>query len=391
MNFTRVVVAGAFLTALPVWGVYAPIPEQEQGKEWTVTLRAGITHDSNIFGAQSGAISSMVYEFSPKIAFNASLSDKTFASAYYALTLDTFDNRPGDKTLDSHELFARLDQTFSPVTSLHVSDNYSIVRNPESLLAGITLNTDQSYDRNEFDARFETNFAPQLGTMAKFQSVNYVYDNATLSNSLDHTENLFGLSVNYDVVPEMKVVAEGRHSDILYSSSGGNKDKHSDFLIGGIDYAVAKKTTVIARLGYEWRHRDGAQSTTAPYAEFSAKYDYAENSFFSAGYVHTFEETSNVVLYNDTKVNRFFVNVQHAISPLVVASGSADYEPSQLQGRSPFPNRDETTTRFGLALSYLPGKNWRFTATYDYDNIESDDPTRGQNRERAGVSGSYVF
>ena len=97
------------------------------------------------------------------------------------------------------------------------------------------------------------------------------------------------------------------------------------------------------------------------------------------------------MLYDDTKVNRFFCNVQHALSPLVVASGSVTYEPSVLQGRRGLPNVDETTTRFGLALSYLPGKNWRFTASYDYDNVDSDDPARGQNRERVGVNGSYAF
>jgi len=391
MNFTRVVLVGGLLTALPVWGVYAPIPEEEQGKEWTITVRAGVFHDSNIFGAQNGAISSMVYEFAPKVAFNASLTDQTFASAYYSLVIDHFDNRPGDKTLDSHDLFARLDHSFSQVTSLHLSDSYVIARNPESLLAGITVNTEQSYKRNEFDARFETNLAPQFGTMAKFQSVNYNYDNANLGSSLDHTENLYGISGTYTVVPELRAVGEARHQDILYRTGGSTKDKHSNFVIGGVKYAEAKKLTATARLGYEWRHRDGEQSSSTPYVETSLKYDYAEHSFLSAGYVYTFEETSNVLLYNDTKVNRFFANVQHSLSAFIVASGSVTYEPSVLQGRRGRPNVDETTTRFGLALSYLPNKNWRFTANYDYDNIESDDPSRGQNRERAGLSGTYTF
>ena len=391
INITRVVLIGGLLTALPAWGVYAPIPEQEQGKEWTVTLRAGIFHDSNIFGAQNGAISSMVYEVAPKVAFNASLTDQTFASAYYALVVDHFDNRPGDKTLASHDLFARVDQTFSPVTSLHVSDSYVIARNPESLLAGVTLNTDQSYKRNEFDARFETNLAPQFGTMPKFQSVNYNYDDANLSTSLDHTENLFGLSVGYTLLPELRALAEARHQDILYRTGGGNKDKHSNFVIAGADYVVAQRLTATARLGYEWRHREGEQSTDAPYVEGSLKYEYAQRSFISAGYVYTLEETSNVALYTDTKVNRFFANVQHALSAFIVASGSITYEPSELQGRRGLPDADETTTRFGLALTYIPTKNWRFSATYDYDNVESDDPARGQNRARTGVNGTFTF
>jgi len=41
--------------------IYAPIPEQEQGKALTYRLGASAYHDSNIFGAPSGAIDSMVY------------------------------------------------------------------------------------------------------------------------------------------------------------------------------------------------------------------------------------------------------------------------------------------------------------------------------------------
>lgn len=391
MKFARLLLLGGLLASVPAWAVYAPIPEQEQGKEWVVTLRAGIMHDSNIFGSQSGEIDSMVYELAPKIAFNSSLSDQTFLTASYELIYDYFDNRPGDKSLDSHELAAAFDHSFSPVTTLHIADYYSIVRNPESLLSGITLNTDQSYNRNVFDARFATNIAPQFGLAVKFQSVDYAYDDTLLAIQLDHMENLYGLVLGYDVGPDLKAVAEIRHTDILYENFGSGKNKHSDFLIGGVDYTVAKRITASGRLGYEWRQRDGDGDVQTPYVQLSLRHDYAEQSFVSAGYVYTFEENSDIARYSDTKVNRFFLMVQHALSPLFVASGSFNYEPSQLQGRLGFPNADETTSRLGLALSYLPTKNWRFTASFDYDDINSDDPSRGQNRERAGLSAAFTF
>jgi len=40
-----------------------------------------------------------------------------------------------------------------------------------------------------------------------------------------------------------------------------------------------------------------------------------------------------VTAYTDEQVNRFFVNVQHAITSLIAVSGSLDYEPSRLNGR----------------------------------------------------------
>ncbi len=85
------------------------------------------------------------------------------------------------------------------------------------------------------------------------------------------------------------------------------------------------------------------------------------------------------------------MNVQHPLSSRIVASGSLTYEPSQLQGRRGQADLDETTTRFGAALTYLAAKNWSVAASYDYDNVDSDDIARGQVRHRVGVSATYAF
>lgn len=401
MRFARVFFVGGLLAAVPLRAVYAPLPEQDQEKDWTVTLRTGVSHDSNIFGAPEptsaspagtpGPISSLVYEAAPTIAFNGSLSDRTFAALGYTATVDHFVDRPGDKTLDSHDLLVRLAHAFSPAANIDVSDQYQIVKNPESLLAGLPVNTDQSFKRNEANARLLTSPRPKLGATLKARSVLVRYDNAVLGRSLDRIENLFGGAASYDLLPELKWVGEYRHEDIYYRKAGELKNKRSDFLIGGADYAIAKKFALTGRLGGEWRQRAAEQNASAPYAEFSAKYDYAPRSFLAAGYVYAFEETSNVALYNDTQVSRVFVNVQHAVSGLVFASASATYEPSQLQGRRGVKDIDETTTRLGVALTWLPTKHWAVSGSFDYDNVRSDDPNRGQRRERFGLGAAYTF
>jgi len=85
-------------------------------------------------------------------------------------------------------------------------------------------------------------------------------------------------------------------------------------------------------------------------------------------------------------------NVQHRISGSLTASGSITYESSILQGRpGVHVDADETTTRFGLGLSWLPTPNWTVSATYDYDRVNSEDANRDQSRDRLGVSGRYSF
>ncbi|HWA86632.1 MAG TPA: hypothetical protein VG710_10445 [Opitutus sp.] len=397
MNHARLILAAGFLAAVPLRAVYAPLPDLDQGKDWTVTVRAGVSHDSNIFGARESTvpglapISSTVYEVAPRFAFSGSLNDQTFAEFNYTLTVDHFTDRPGDKTLDSHAVVARIAHAFSADTDIDLSDQFQVSKNPESLLAGVTANTDQSYKLNEFDGRFHTSLAPKIGGAAKVRSILFRYDNGNLARSLDRVEMLYGLEGTYDLLPELKAVAEYRHEDVYYDTQGEMKNKRSDFAMAGFDYAVAKKTSLSGRLGGEWRTRSGQPDTDGPYAEFSAKYDYARNSFLTAGYVHEFEETSNVDLYNDTRVNRFFVNLQHALSALIIASGSVTFEPSVLQGRRGNPDRDETTTRLGLALSWVPTKHASISASYDHDLVNSDDPSRGQKRDRYGLFGAYAF
>ncbi len=392
MKLLRLSLIFGFIAGLPAWAVYAPVPEQDQGKAWTVDLMAGVSRDSNIFGAASGEISSTVFTAAPKISFNASLANQTFVSASYLLTLDHFVSRPGKKNLDSHALTARLAHAFTQSTTIDVSDNFTINKNPQSLLPGLgVVNSDQSFKNNEIDSSFTTSLTEKAGLTLKAQSVLFLYDNAKLGTSLDRTENLFGVSGDYAVLPELKGVGELRYQTIDYRDSGGNKDKTSEFFLAGADYTIAKKLTATGRVGFEHRHRDAERSETAPYTELTAKYDYAQGSYLTAGYVYTLEESSNVDLYTDTQVNRFFVNVQHSITALIAASGSLDWEPSQLKGRIGLPNVNETTTRFGLALSYLPTKNWTVSVSYDYDKTSSGDPTRELTRNRQGLNAKYSF
>jgi hypothetical protein len=100
--------------------------------------------------------------------------------------------------------------------------------------------------------------------------------------------------------------------------------------------------------------------------------------------VHTLEEASNVAQFTDTEVNRFFVNLQHAVSALIVASTSLTYEPSTLLGRPGQVDVDDKTTRFGMALSYLPTQHWTVSATFDNDRVKSDD-SRELKRTRASA------
>ncbi len=383
-------VIGLFLPAW-AWAVYAPIPEQEQGKAFTVAVDAGVTHDSNIFGSATNTVSSMVYEVAPKLDFNASVTKQTFLAAAYQIRFDYFDNRPTDKSLVSHDATARLAHAFSEITTIDLNEEFQVEKNPQSLLSGVPLNTDQSYNRNQFDARYASALDQKTGFVIKYRNLYYNYDDPGLSQSLDRMEHLAGLEWNNKLRADLTVLGEYRYQVINYAHIGDLKDKRSNFLLAGADYASGKQTTLTGRVGFEDRRREGEPGTTAPYVELTGKYLYTQDSFVTGGYTYSLEETDNPTLFTDTRMNRFFINVQHAMTAMIVGSASITYQPSVLLGRTGVANVDETTTRLGLALTYVASKNFTVSATFDYDKVNSDRPERRQDRTRFGLNGRLYF
>jgi hypothetical protein len=392
MRLSRVFTTGATLAACAVArAVYAPIPDQQQGKDFSATIESGISYNTNIFGAAAAPIASTVFEVSPKITVNTSLTDSTFVSADFQPTLDYFTNRPGEKTLYSQEVDARLAHSFSKTSIFDVSDAFSYDQNPEALLNGTSVNTDQTLESNEFNAHYSFSPTKKLGLVAKARSVYFDYTDALLGTQLNRFENLYGLEGDYSLLPDLKGAFEYRHLDVDYSNNPSTNNKHSDFLMAGLDYNPDRKTTLSFRVGGEHRVREGLSDETTPYAELTAKYDYAKDSYVSIGYTYSLQETSAPQTYSDEKTNRMFINIQHAVSALVVASASLTYAPSQLIGRPGVPDIEEDTTAAGAALTYIPTKNWTVSLTYDYDFVDSQVASRGLNRSRYGLTATVVF
>ena len=376
----------------PLGAVYAPIPEEELGKALVVKLGSGIFHDTNIFGAPQNEQDSMVYRLAPSISYNASLTDQTFLSASYDVNMDYVADRPDNTTLWTHVLSARLAHSFNPDSILDITEKFSIIESPESLLPGLPLNTDQSYNHNQFDASYTNKLGERFGYELKARSQIFAYKVDSLATQLDRDEFLLGISVIHDVSEITKVLGEYRFQDVAYAQAGQFKDKQSNFFLGGIDYAPSETFSLSLRGGLEQRNRSGAPDDTAPRTEFTARYEYGERSYLAAGYISALEEISNVQQYTDIQVHRFFVNLQHALSAQTTGSLFYNVEPSQLLGRPGFSaDGDEVTQRLGTALSWQPRRGWLVSGSIDVDVTDSDDPFRDLDRTRVGVDVRYSF
>jgi hypothetical protein len=379
------------MAPLSLWAVYAPVPEFEQGKAWSVAAHSGFSHDSNLFGSADSEVSSFVETFGVRLAFNASLDARSFLSAAYSPSVDHYESRPGRRTLDSHQFSLRLARTFSPGSSLDFSDSFERTRNPQSLLNGLPLNTDQSGRRNQLDLRATAAVGPRDSLLLKYRNLNYWFDDGALAQALDRREGLLGLVLSHELRQDTHASLEYRFQDIAYSHQGGYKDKRSHFLLVGGDVRLGTGLQVGARAGFEDRSRSGEPGTTAPSAELTLKYEYARGSFVSGGMSLSLEESSDLDRFTDARMRRYFVNVQHSLTALISLSASLSYEPAEYLGRGLQRNIDESTLRSGTALNWQPTKNWILSLAWDYDRVWSYYHFRELERRRSSLSGDYSF
>ena len=390
--------AAAFLAcvcATPARAVYAPIPPVEQGRLLTVYLGAGSYYDTNIFGAATGGIGSMVYEMQPNAVFNFSVADQTFLTASYQASLDYFDNRPSAKLLVSHTINARLAHTFSPRFEGEINDTFQIIKNPESLLPGIAgavANPDQSLNYNRFEAKGAFIVTPRDSIKGALQAGNFSYENPWLSHDLNLGQYTASLQAVHSVRENLQAIAEYRYEAIRYANDGDLKNKDSHALFVGADYAPSKLTAITARLGVEQLLRKNAPDATLPYIELAVKRDFFNDSYVSAGYTYSVDETSDVSTYTDMYTHHFFVNAQYGFTRQLLLATKVDWQPSRLNGRAGVaPSIHETDLKIGVSLTFLFGKDWSFSFTCDYDNIASDNSQRNLNRVRTGIHGRWVF
>ncbi|MDX2187509.1 MAG: hypothetical protein SFV32_11295 [Opitutaceae bacterium] len=383
--------AVAFVTAGIARAAYAPIPDLERGKLLTTYLAVGAYHDTNIFGAPSEEAESWVMQVTPSLAFNYNPDKQTLLAAGYRVEWSHFTDRPGRRDLFSHQVTARAARTFSPRLDADFNALYGLVRNPESLLPGLQVFArDQSRRDTVSDGRVRFVATPRFSLTARAKYARFAYDQEGLATDLDRTEYLTGLAASYLARPRLQAIAEHRGQWVRYRVGGDFKDKDAHSLLGGFDYAIARRFGLTTRAGAEWRTRDEG-TELRPYGEVGVRWDYAKESFISTGYAYVVDEVSNLERYADATLHRFFINAQHALTARLYLTGAIQVEPTKLNGRRGLTDVDETNQRMGVALVFKFTKRWDARLTFDRDDVDSDDATRNLRRTRSGIATRYSF
>ena len=386
-------------------GTFAPINTLEPDGPIVMLLEGGAYFDSNIFSSNDNKVDTLVLNISPKIIFKQEI-DGTDFRAFYDLDMFVYEDRPTEDKLYNHNLGFSIRSKPDDNVIIDISDNFIAADNPESLLdiplvpdQPLTLQTDQSFKSNVFNARANIGFDDNFFGIGKFRYDMMSYDIDELAALLDKDTVLVGAEFHYSYTEVDSFFLESRYQNISYDNDGITKDSESLFLLAGAKMKPYQDLDANVRIGVENRDRITGNNDNFLFADCNFVYHKDADNFLSGGIVYQVDEADDVINNYDREVAKLYLNVQRKLSDAIIGAMTVSYADSSFNGRNLAVNGaapsswniDEQDFKVGLSAAYQYDENLSFLAYFDYDNTDSDDPIRNSNRTKIGVFVRYSF
>jgi hypothetical protein len=251
--------------------------------------------------------------------------------------------------------------------------------------------------------------------------------NASLSGLLDRVEQDFGLDANWTLSSKTKLfvgytfgivnytgnepianfnfntpgVPNNFARTIVYNSS--SRDLISQNVYVGANHQLTENLTLQAQVGaqYNDNYNDplstSSSTSFAPVANVSLNYTYTTGSYVQLG-VSQSENSTDVVQPNDSNgsITEYqystvlFADINQRITEKLMGSLLGRYVYSTYQGGQ-FDSSVNNEFNIGVNLSYQISRHFSAEVGYNYDNLQSDVPGQGYNRNRVyiGMGASY--
>jgi hypothetical protein len=406
-------------------------------KPWDVSLTLRGFYDDNpstLPNNNPNKTDSFGFEVSPAISAAWALESTTIKLGYL-YSMKYYDNKPvynADNIDQSHSFDFALDHAFSEQYRIGVKDSFVIGQEPDMLRTGNSISTPFRVPgdniRNYGAINFDGNLTRQLGFGVGYDNSFYDYaDNnqmedgsgnviASNAGSLNRIENSVHLDGKWIASQETTGILGFRFMQTGYTADqwiGGNvndpaslvsssdRDNYIYTPNAGVDHSFLPDLTGSLRVGasYVDFYNNDSSGEWSPYVLASLRYFYAMDSFFELGFTHDMNATDVIGAQTVNGVTSFTQNAEtstlygtlkHSFNPRIIGSLTGQYQHSVYSGGS-YDNQTEDFFLAGLNLQYRFSQYFSAEVGYNYDDLSSDIPNRGYDRNRVyiGVTGSY--
>jgi hypothetical protein len=328
-------VFGAMLAGSSLLGVYAPIPEVEKGDVWVVNMEVGGFYDSNIFGTENHAKGSYVSTVSPRLKFNASITDQTFFVAYYDIELQYVENRPEVQSLWNHVFSGQFHHSFNKRTALHLLHSYASIDSPETTLGTGSLQTDQSYKLSKTRVSLDAGLTPKLMMMMEGGVDYFHYRNAQVADALNRNEYSISVSKKYAYAQDRSFFANVDLTDYDYETDDANRGSKRLRALVGVEAQPTEKWEIRYGYGRQIRDPNALKHQVGLYHDFATMYRFQPKSFIRYSINNSTDEVEDTINYVFRNSNAHELMLQYDLTGRgsLLLSSKVAYILSVLEGR----------------------------------------------------------
>ena len=411
------VLTSAGLLALGAATLHAYDPEmsrQNTGRPWSIGATVRGFYDDNIATAPKDKQASFGVQVSPSVHVNLPL-EQTFISLGYVYGLNWYDKR--DPNIDqSHEFNARLSHQFSPQHDITVADSFVYSSEPSIVDQGgiVTspIRTDSSVYHNNGSISDNLGLTKKWALGLGYNNGYYNYEqdgNGSRSALLDRIEQTFRADLRYLFNPHFVGLVGYNFGLNTYTgdeyldvNGTGNRSNIRDSYVHrgylGAEYDITAKLVTSLRIGGQFTdyHESGETSVT-PYVDASLTYRYLPGGSLQFGIRHDNSatdvanvDTSTGVPTLDAGTTSVYAQLTHNITRSLTGSLNVQYQNS-IFNNGFYNGKSEDYWMLGANLEYRFNNHWSVDTGYNYDNLNSQVPDRGFDRNRVyvGVHASY--
>jgi hypothetical protein len=427
------VMASAGLLALGAVGVQSAHAQLMAGAEkpWSVSGTLRGFYDDNYNTAPDGPErrSSLGFELRPSVAVNLPL-DQTTLNASYIYSMRYYDDRPKNKADHSHDFEVLLVHNFSERYSLDVSDSFVIAQEPSLIdpVNSLPIRSNGNNIRNDGAINFHATITPLLGIVLGYDNTLYDYDQSgpgSFAAELNRMEHLVILDTRWQIFKQTTGVVGYRFGAVDHTSndslnpnplnlnpdpnfvSPSIRNNRSHAVYVGADHSFRRDLSGSVRVGVQYTdyYNDSASGTSlSPYVDLSLNYTYMDGGTLTLGFHDAHNQTDQTGFIpggppisttgagavQDQESQVLYGTVVQKITPKLTGTLTGQFQNSTYV-KGVLDGKADQFFLLGLNLTYQFTHYLSGEVGYNYDDLESDIPGRGYDRNRVyvGITGSY--
>jgi hypothetical protein len=414
--------------------------QYQQTKAWSVQASLRGFYDDNIGTQPKGdEVDSFGIQFNPSINYGHA-GEQTSFNLGYSLSARFYEEEiPGrtDKEDFTHTFEADLSHAFSPRLSLYASEAFVIGQEPDVLRdpAG-TIRQQGDNMRNFFNVDLELGVTELLGFQFGYGNSWYDYDDEgptingggfvtqpSSSGLLDRMEHVVNIDSQWKLSPQTLGIIGYAFSSTAFDGdeviggdttaplpgfepiSSDDRDSRGHTLYVGAQHIFSPTLSGNFKLGgqyYDYINDPANESQWSPYLQGGLTYKYQEATTIDVGfsYSRTAANESGSSLgggglstsfVRDTEMATIFATFKRQLTERLTGSLGATFQDATYNATGDLDGDGFLYTQLSANLNYKINPTWSASASYHYDDMDSDLPGRTYDRNRVHVGVTAGF